>query len=54
MIEQIKTEKVNEIKFCPYFYNVGDHPLDGFFNNQNRNRDINDSFKNYLVEQCGQ
>ena len=28
VIKQIKTERVSEIKFCPYFYNVGDHPLD--------------------------
>ena len=46
VIEQIKTEKVSEIKFCPYFYNVGDHPLDADSLAQlEYHADINNSFQ---------
>ena len=28
VLKQIKTKSVKDIKFCPYIYNVGDHPID--------------------------
>lgn len=28
VIKQVETKSATHIKFCPYFYNVGDHPID--------------------------
>tara|TARA_B000000532_G_C18873819_1_gene409618 strand:- start:1637 stop:2842 length:1206 start_codon:yes stop_codon:yes gene_type:complete len=45
VIKQVETESVNHINFCPYFFNVGDHPLDHKFLSQFENQDGLEQFQ---------